>query len=162
MGGVPGQVHPQDQVHPPGPDTPPRTRYTPRTSTPPGPGTLPWDQVHPSGPGTPPRLGTPLQTSYLLPQHTATAVDCTHPTGMHSCLLLEICNYHCLYNFHSPYILHPFLFNDWNILTYQLNPSNMIIIEKRKLTMLGNSHRSPAPLPCFVIFLHLGVRSPNE
>ena len=29
-----------------------------------------------------------------------------------------------------------FLFNLWNIVTYNLNQFNMIIIEKRKLTML--------------------------
>ena len=72
-GGVPDQVHPQDQVHPPTrytprdqvhprPGTPPRTRYTP-----PGLGTPPM------GPGTPPSLpgpGTPPGTRYT-PRHRA-------------------------------------------------------------------------------------------
>ena len=59
------------RYHPPGPGTPLRDQAAP----PPGPGTLP-DQAHPPGPGTP-------------SEQTATAADGTHPTGMHSCLLMN-------------------------------------------------------------------------
>ena len=92
---------------------PPRTRHSPEQTLPPeqtprsrpllgpgtphpGPGTLP-----PPGPGTPPR------------QQTATVGDGTHPTGMHSCCLLNF-NYVSLSNieldlvlFHWPNLCFP-------------------------------------------------------
>ena len=63
---------------------------------PPGPGTSPWDQVHPPRPGTLP-LGpdTPPRTRYTPlgpgtpPRQTATVVDGTQPTGMHSCFFFN-------------------------------------------------------------------------
>ena len=80
--------------HPPWADIPPgrnpwadmpRCRHTPR-QTPPGqkpPGqTSPWaDTSRVDTPGQTPRADVPLR-------QTATAVDGTHPTGMHSCLFL--------------------------------------------------------------------------
>ena len=96
QGGVPDQVHPPEQT-PPGSGTPPRTRYppiypgtryTPRTRY------TPQDQVHPPDPGTPPRPGTPPGPGNppgpgTPPRDTATAANGTHPTGMHSCLLIR-------------------------------------------------------------------------
>ena len=68
--------------------TPPRSRHPPE-QTPPR-GTLPWEQ-------TPPGADTPLEQTPLAadilreqtppptPRDTATAVDGTHPIGMHAC-----------------------------------------------------------------------------
>ena len=88
QGGITWAGTPQDQVHPPGPGTPPwdqvhppGTRYIPT-----GTRYTPQDQVHPPGqvpprPGTPPGPGTP-------PKQAAAVADCTHPSGMHSFVLI--------------------------------------------------------------------------
>ena len=88
-GGVPWQAHPPGPGTPPrtrytspGPGTPPRTRYTPGTRYtpqdwvhPPGTRYTPRDQVHPLGAVHAGRYGPPAGG--------------THPTGMHSCFLMQ-------------------------------------------------------------------------
>ena len=77
----PGSRHPSRSRHPPGTDTP-----SPQEQTP------PWEQ-------TPPGADTPLGTDTPQSRHppgsrpppdTATAADGTHPTGMHSCLVIHV------------------------------------------------------------------------
>ena len=78
---------PWTRYTPQGPEMSPWTRYTTLTrySTPPGPGTPhtwypPGDQVHPRGPGTP--------TQAVHAGRYRKQVGGTHPTGMHSCLVI--------------------------------------------------------------------------
>ena len=91
--------------HPPGPGTPPPQSRHPQSRPPrsrplQGPGT-PWAR-HPPGPGTlpPPGPGTRPPPR----QQTATVADGTHPTGMHSCCLLNF-NYVSLSNIELDLVL---------------------------------------------------------
>ena len=79
-----GRYPPQEQVHP-------LEQVHPRDQVP------PWEQVYPPGPGTP----APHRTRYIPRDqvHPRGAVHagrygqqagCTHPTGMHSCLTLDL------------------------------------------------------------------------
>ena len=99
--------HPPEQTLPPRADTPPQSR-PPRSRPLLGPGTL-RDQASPHRDQAPslPRDQAPPR------QQTATVADGTHPTGMHSCCLLNF-NYVSLSNieldlvlFHWPNLCFP-------------------------------------------------------
>ena len=65
--------------------SPPRDQRPPRPGRhPPGPGRPPWTRQTPLGADTHPLSRHPP------PLKAATAVDGTHPTGMHSCFVTEI------------------------------------------------------------------------
>ena len=73
-GGVPGQVPPPTRYIPlPGPVTSLGTRYTPQ------------NQVHPLGPGTPPDH---LHPEGVHAGRYGQQAGSTHPTGMHSCVMI--------------------------------------------------------------------------
>ena len=94
----PDQTHPGPGRHPPD-QTPPQTRQTPPLGpgrhprwirhTPPGQGRHPpGPGRHPPGPGRPPQTReTPHPPGKQTPAYGLRAAG-THPTGMHSCLLL--------------------------------------------------------------------------
>ena len=109
---------------------PPQSRHLPQSRPPPsrpllGPGT-PRDQAPPPRTRHPPSPGT----RHPLPrQQTATVADGTHPTGMHSCCLLNF-NYVSLSNIELDLLFH------WPNLCSNNNNNNLFLCERYKYHLI--------------------------